>query len=102
MTSFTSGATSICWAGVQTRCLRFKDRDEGSPNRCLLDASPGGLVSLSCLWFTSPSRDPGDFMAQDAAKVDGRFVQRELVDRCPEFQLIAVTAALVAIVPHTA
>ncbi len=42
--------------------------------------------------------NPGDFTAEGAAKVNGGFIHGELVDRCPKFQLIAVTLALVAIV----
>ena len=53
---------------------------------------------LFCSCSISPSPDPGDFTTEGVAKVTGGFVHGELVDRCPKFQLIAVTLALVAIV----
>ena len=54
------------------------------------------LLFCSCL--VSASLNPGDFVAEGAAKVNGGFIHGELVDHCPEFQLISVTLALVAVI----
>ncbi|MBU0507873.1 hypothetical protein KKH27_03410, partial [bacterium] len=36
-----------------------------------------------CSCLISPSLNPRDFAAEGAAKVDGGFIDGELVDRCP-------------------
>jgi len=46
----------------------------------------------------SPAMNPGDFTGQGVAQVQGGVVQRELVDGRPEFELVAATVALVAVV----
>ena len=63
----------------------------GSKYRCLFSAVPIGMGA-------SPAVNPGDFTGQGTAYIHGGVVQRQLVDRRPEFQLIAATVALVAVV----
>lgn len=45
-----------------------------------------------------PAFDPRDFAADSITEVQGGLVDRQFVDRCPQFQLIAVTVTLVAVV----
>ena len=56
--------------------------------RCLFSSVPVVL----------PTFDPRDVTAEVITKVHGCFVDRQLVNGCPEFQLIALAVTLVAVV----
>lgn len=45
-----------------------------------------------------PSLDPGHVSPQRGTEVDGCWMQRQTGGRCPEFELVAVTAATMAVV----
>ena len=51
-----------------------------------------------CIPVGLPPFDPRDFLAENLTKVQSGFVERQLVNRCPEFQLITMTVTLVAVV----
>ena len=54
-------------------------------------------VASSLLFrFVLPASDPRDFATEDVTEVEGSFVDRQLVNRCPQFQLIALTVTFVA------
>ncbi len=73
----------------QSECLSLSEYERS------FAAQSTGASSLLFLLRLS-AFDPRDFAAEDMAKVHGGFVDRQLVNRCPEFQLMAVTVTLVA------
>ena len=55
---------------------------------------------LFCL--CSPACDPGDGSSEGSTEIDGGIVDREPVDLGPEFELVSLALALVAVVPSGA
>ena len=60
-------------------------------------ASTGASSLLSRWRFTNVGS--GYFAAECVTKVHGGFVDRKLLDRCPELNVVAVAPALVTVVP---
>ena len=56
------------------------------------------LGGLPTSWRRLPASDPGDFSSESVAEIDHRRVQLFLRDGGPEFQLVALAVALVAVV----
>ena len=56
------------------------------------------LGGLPTSWRRLPASDPGDFSSESVAEIDRRRVQLFLRDGGPEFQLVALAVALVAVV----
>ena len=63
----------------------------------LTDRSSTGASSLLSR-RVSPAFDPGYWAAQGSAQVEGRVVNRQLVDCCPQLELVSLAVAFVATV----
>ena len=79
----------------------------------IFDALPIEIIDGNC--FTTaeyrclfsicsslPAADPGHIVSESAAKIDGSCVNWQPGDGGPEFKMISLAVALVAVIPSTA
>jgi len=86
--------------GNRPRCLMECGRDDGALQVPVAssDLRSGMRSGVGICVNLLPASNPGDFSSQRATKIDHRWVQFPLGEGCPQFQLVALAVALVAMV----
>jgi len=91
-------------AGRRVRAIKVID----TPSITVIDAVPSveGPSKYRCLFSSVPAKsatgDPRNVVAESPTKIQRGIVNGQMVDRSPQFQLVAVAVAFVAVVASAA